>query len=658
MTLSPTRAFLVILALSFARAIARGQTPRQAGRGVVTSSRDVRAELATTLLNAGRFDEAATEYRRLLVADPHNRTYRLGLGRALAWGNHPREAERELVAARDRQNAVAIEPLLRSVRAAFDATATQAAGWLKESPHYLPYRVALARALAREDPWRATAQFDTLRMAAVAGAPDVPPELTLLREEIDAYLATGSRAPAIALLGVALDQAPADTAFRRSMAAALFGARMFGASRAEYDTLIAATPTANAYLGRAVVALAVHDTIAAQQDLERSVALTPSYDAYFLMASLAREHEDFLSARLLYDVAHRAAPNTPARRAVSAARAALARQDRPVIAFIPELNTDPGWSMTAQSAADNAHVSYVEVDARWYAPLRDGVVSDFGVGARRIAQSVALGPPAATGSDASLGIAGQFTLGRTMFGAGVHGGFVAHPGIATFGRGALSLAGWFDAWALALDVSRAPAYEALFTPTALALPGGETPALIANAAALSTGGPIGPLDAAAKWTRTWLSDGNMVKSIDADVRFPMSDVSPHLFAVYEGTLISSAAPTTLYWDPVHYLSNAAGPELAVHRAHGLSLSARVLAGYATASLRDTARTDVAAGPRGRRQSAPLAPLMRQSAIQLSTGSQVSYRAASWESFVDVTYSRTRAGSYQRLGANVAIRLLR
>src|SRR5580765_6722554 len=69
-------------------------------RGRVPSSQasaSVRAELATVLLQSGRYDEAAREFRTLLTRDPSSFEYRLGLAHALAWGNHPLEAEREVV---------------------------------------------------------------------------------------------------------------------------------------------------------------------------------------------------------------------------------------------------------------------------------------------------------------------------------------------------------------------------------------------------------------------------------------------------------------------------------------------------------------------------------------------------------------------------------
>src|SRR5689334_9817313 len=72
------------------------QQPRRTSRSS-SGSIGVRAELATVLLQSGRYDEAAREFRALLARDPNNFEYRLGLAHALAWGDRPRDAERELV---------------------------------------------------------------------------------------------------------------------------------------------------------------------------------------------------------------------------------------------------------------------------------------------------------------------------------------------------------------------------------------------------------------------------------------------------------------------------------------------------------------------------------------------------------------------------------
>ena len=223
MAIALARVYLMAAGLSLASAFASpAQRVSQSARPLAPSRREVRAELATTLLNASRFGEAAAEFRLLLADEPANHDYRLGLARALAWGDHPREAEHELTARARSSETSVIEPLLRSVRSAFDPTAAQAAVWVRESPAYLPYRIAFARALAVSDPRRSIAQFDTLRLAALAGNADAPPTATLLREQADAYLAFGARSSAMMVLGAGLSQAPADTGLRHALAGMLY----------------------------------------------------------------------------------------------------------------------------------------------------------------------------------------------------------------------------------------------------------------------------------------------------------------------------------------------------------------------------------------------------------------------------------------------------
>jgi hypothetical protein len=651
------------LAAAAALVVLCGRSPLAQGtsRGNVPA-REVRAELAATLLAANRFDQAASEYRRLVAAEPQNRAYRLGLARALAWGEHPREAERELLLARDRQNAAAVAQLLRSVRASIDPTAAEAERWMRESPGYAPYRLALARALAREDPRRAIAQFDTLRLLSLAGNADgaLPSAASLIREEADVYLALDARSSAITLLGAGLDQAPADTALRGALAAALFDAGAYDASRAEYDTLLATAPTAAAYVGRANVGFARFDTAAAQQDLVKSISAAPNYDAYYLLGGLARDRADFVNARLLYSAARRLATNDAKRREVSAASAELAREERPLVAFDANIADGQSWLMTSQASGDNAGVSFESMTARRGVELNDGLVGTVDVDAQRIAQRGFANAPASTGTGAVVGLSRQATAGRVTIEAGARAGFLAHPGIATFGVGSITGALWLDAWQLALDLSRAPAYESLFSVSALAAAGGEATALTANATTLSAGGPLGPVDAAAAWTRTQLSDGNLGTLFEGYGRVPLTGVSPHLFAVYEGNVQSFAAPSRLYWDPVHYVSNAIGPELATRHAHGISLSARVLAGLAHSEERDTtASAAPIMGQHGKPRPAPSdAALIERSAVQVSTAADLTYRAAWWELAADVEYGRSRAGEYQRTAAAVTLRILR
>lgn len=120
------------------------------GRPVPTAeSRLARAELASLLLNSGRYREAAREFAYLLGLDRGNVRYRLGLARALAWDGRHREAEHHLrILASIRPGDPEVDRMLRSVRANLRPSVAEAEAWVAERPDHSPYRLALARALA------------------------------------------------------------------------------------------------------------------------------------------------------------------------------------------------------------------------------------------------------------------------------------------------------------------------------------------------------------------------------------------------------------------------------------------------------------------------------------------------------------------------------
>lgn len=112
-------------------------------------SRTARVELASLLLNSGRYGEAAHEYAYLLNLYGDNYRYRLGLAKALAWDGRYRQAEHHLrVLSSIRPGDPEVAPLLRSVRTNLRPSVAEARRWVGERPGHVPYRLALARALA------------------------------------------------------------------------------------------------------------------------------------------------------------------------------------------------------------------------------------------------------------------------------------------------------------------------------------------------------------------------------------------------------------------------------------------------------------------------------------------------------------------------------
>lgn len=132
----------------------------------------IRAEMASVLLQSRRYDEAAREYSVLLAASPGNSAYRLNFARALLWGRRPREAEAQfrILIARN-GSTQQLEDMLLNARRQMEPSAGETAGWVRERPQSFEYRHLHARALAREQRHgEALAQYDAL----LASRPSAP----------------------------------------------------------------------------------------------------------------------------------------------------------------------------------------------------------------------------------------------------------------------------------------------------------------------------------------------------------------------------------------------------------------------------------------------------------------------------------------------------
>ena len=587
------------------------QQPRRTSRSS-SGTIAVRAELATVLLQSGRYDEAAREFRALLSRDPSNFEYRLGLAHALAWGDRPREAERELVQLiAKRPNALGLDSLLRNVREAYDPRAVEAAQWVAAEPTYAPYRVALARALARERLLSlAIAHYDTLLTRPGVGR--LPDRITLLRELAEVYVSAGNLA----------------------------------AARAQYDTLIQLSPSAALLRERAQLRLALGDRAGADSDLWASVRLQPSGEAYLLLGDLYRERGDYRGARSMY-VAARQGASAKVRLAVSGALAQLDREERPAM-LAPLVGDDPGWRLTEDAAADNLGVTYSALALRRTVAVAAATRFSLGAEWRQLAERTAARRLDATGVGANVGGWQEVAYGPALARLELQGGAVYHEqgGMLPVVRGALGL--WLYSWQLDLELERAPAYPSLFSAEALVpLDGGQP--LIERDAAVTLGGPIGPLDVGVGVQRSLLSDGNRRLTINSYLRYPLGG---NLYALYSGTGLGFAERSMVYWDPSQYSAQAVGMEYSVRRAQGFSFAARAMPSYATSEEAPIIPTDALGDPAFTR-----GPMMRHSALQLGASADIGYRMHGWEAAGAVSYGRGRAGDYQRFGASITIRLV-
>ena len=611
------------------RAEPRAEPPRGA--------RAVRAEYANVLLQAGRYREAAGEFRRLLEGAPNDFALRLGLARALAWGGRPRDAEPELRALLARRPRDAgLDSLLRSVRESYDPSAREAAAWVAERPGHVPYRMALARALVRERrAGAALAHYDTLWTLEGAG----PRRGELLREYADAHAAAGDRAAAVRFLQGVVAGAYGDTAARRALADAHVANRSPDLAIAQYDTLLQWQASAPLYLERGRLRAWRRDLDGAESDLRASLAIAPSVEAWVQLGDVERWRGDYGAARAAYASA---AALRPGDRGVARALGDLRREERPPIAFAPMQTDDPGWQLAGESVEDNTGFSYFTSGVRRGFDALLGTVASMGVEYRSLGDRDGRGRfvQRINGYVADVGISRTFTYGRI----GARGGLAMHDEVDAMPYGSASAMAWYGAWAVSGEVDAAPAYPSLLTmATLLPSDAGTGRPLVGRSATATVAGPIGAADLAVSAQRTRLDDDNLRTTLQGYARWGFA---PHLHAVYSASVIRFAERSVAYWDPPSYVAHAAGLELASRRPRGVSFALRALPGIARAEevLRDEELQEIGVRTRW--------------VPQFSGGGELSYRTQRWELAAGLAYGRGRSGDYERLDSNVQLRLLR
>lgn len=599
-------------------------------------ARAVRTEYANVLLQAGRYREAAGEFRRLLRTTPDDFTLRLGLARALAWGGEPREAEEELRAlAARRPRDAGIDSLLRAVRESYDPSSREATGWVAERPEHLPYRMALARALVRERRApQALAQYDTLWARAGTG----PRRGELLREIAGAYAAAGDRAGGVRFLEGVVAGATTDSSARRALADAYAADRRLGPAIAQYDTLLQWNASAALYLERGRLRAWHRDYAGAESDLRASLGMTPSVEAWVQLGDVLRWRGDYAGARAAYESAGALRPGDGA---VARALGDLLREERPPIAFAPLPVDDPGWQVGGESVEDNTGFSYFTSGVRRGVDTRWGAVASIGAEYRSLGERDTRGRfvRRVNGYAADVGLSRTFTHGRI----GARGGMAAHEGVSAVPYGSASAMVWYRAWALSGQVDAAPAYPSLLTmATLLSSDAGAGRPLSGQSLAATLAGPVGPADLAVSAQRTVLGDDNLRTTVQAYVRYQFR---PRWHAVYSASAVRFAERSLAYWDPLSNIAHAAGVELASRPPRGFTYALRVLPGIARAEEMQRSAELEDLGVRTR-----WVP-------QFTGGGEVSWRSRRWELAAGAAYGRGRAGDYERVDSNIQIRLL-
>jgi len=605
-------------------------------RDYLTFSSDpgVRGELAALLLDAGHYDDASREYGELLRLYPGFQAYRLGLARALVWGNHARDAETLLRSLRDASpDDTAIVSLVHSARESYEPSAALARQWLHEEPAYRPYRLGYARALvAEERPRDAAAQFDTL-IAADATLP-------LLREAAGIHATIGDSSGAASLWGRAASLAPSNDTIRLAYAQALQWSGDPSAAIEQYSVLIAHRPSAALLLARGQLYVWRGDNARGAADLRRSVELEPSYSAYALLGDVARWEGRFGEARSMYYRALAVAPNDPR---VTLALSELHRTEALYVASTGA--AAEGWTTTGTYAEDNVGFLFLAAGASAGVALDDETVVGVGLEQRRIAQRYA--------HARSRYIDGFAVDARARRQLGSHvalslyGGIARHAAVPDLGFGGVAAEWTRGRISASVSLGEGPVYGSLMSMATLAprvgSPGAAGGPVTGRTATASVSVPLGRASLTVTGERLELSDGNARSLLSAAVRVPLA---ANVAALYDGSLMGYTRTSDLYWDPHRYASQAIGVEVSGKPANGLTLSLRALPGIAVSE------EPVAASPSG----VPTAFLPSRRAFQLETGGEVDYHAGRWDAAAGAGYGRGRDGGYQTLNGSFRVRV--
>jgi len=592
--------------------------PDPAARGAA-----VRAELAAVLLEAGKYTEAAREYRRLVQANGRNFAYRLGLARALAWGERYRDAEKELrVLASQRPDDPDVEKLKELVRNSLAPTSTEARFWVLERPDYHPYRLSFARALLRERQTRPSLDQYEIVMA-------VAPSAALLREIGEAYASTGDLPGGIAYAQGTVLRAPADTGYRRALEDLLVSDRKYAEAVAQSDTIVMLARTPGTLTARARTHAARGDLGAAERDLRESIAIAPTAEAFVLLGDTYRWRGAFGRAREAYENAGKVKPDT----SLTAAFAQLARDERAVLALEPEPVASQDWQTAAEITSDNAGVQYSTLAFRRSFDLAGGFVGGAKVEGRQLRESNAPVTGTISGYAADLEVAREGTRGAVYGRAEMSAGLAIHPQAQAVATGSMVLTARYYAWSVSYDMSTRPAYPLLRTLASVVPLGVGTTPLRVMTRGGSLGGPLGRADIALGLRRGAITDGNRRTEFQGYGRLPLTST---LSAVYWGSALAFAEPSAQYWSPRNYLANSLGLELATRQLRGWSVIVRALPGVAST---DETPFSVSATPD---------TTSRRPRFQMNAGGELGYRHPRWESAIAfgwgkvATYTRTEA----------------
>ena len=602
------------------------------------ADRVLRREYAEALLWTGRYAPAAEQFARLVGADDSDRGARLGLARALAWSGRAADAEPYLARLwREEPTDTSLRTLLRATRANLVPSSATARDWIESDAGHWMYRLALARAYAREGRHAdAAAAFDLALADSVS--------VDLLSEAAGSRAAGGDSVGTAALLGRAVALAPRDAALRERYAQALAWSGARRAAITEYTTLIAASDDASLRLARGQLYLYLGDESSALADLERSVALAPSFDALAAIGDLYRWRGDHARSRAAYTRALALRPTDPR---VLAGLALIRAAERVALAENAS-GDEPGVSVTGSYAEDNAGFLMLRTRLAYGFLVGRGTSGSIGVEQRRISHRSPRDIERFVYGYSIGGALQHYFTNRVQLGAG--GGIARHALVRDMAFAHISATAPAGPVMFTLRASTGPAYPELWSLWTLVRGEAESQVEVrapmrARTVMASAAVPVGRATVEVGAERMMLGDGNTRTSMSVAVRQPVSRSFRMLYAA--GTLGWDGSSST-YWDPSNYTQHAVGVEYGRTVGSNLTVAARALAGVA----RSTERTILAPGAQ---------PIGSSWTPQFTTGVDATYRGKLFEVTAGGGYGRgaPREGGgpgYQSLNGTLRVRI--
>ena len=600
------------------------------------ADRALRREYAEALLWAGRYSPAAEQFARLVGADDSDRAARIGLARALAWSGRSAEAEPYLARLwREEPADTALRTLLRATRANLDPSSATALDWVHADATYWPYKLALARAYARESRHAdAAAAFDLALADSVS--------VDLLSEAAGARAAGGDSVGTAALLGRAVELMPRDAALRERYAQALAWSGARHAAITEYTRLIAAKDDASLRLARGQLYLYVGDESSALADLERSVALAPSFDALAAIGDLYRWRGDYTRSRAAYT---RALALRPGDTRVLAGLALIRSAERAAYAQ-SDAGDEPGVTVTGSYAEDNAGFLLLRTRLAYGFTAGRGTSGSFGVEQRRISHRSPRDVERYVYGYSIGGALQHYFSNRVQVGAGA--GVARHAIVRDMAFAHVSASAPVGPVIFTMRASTGPAYQELWSLWTLVRREPEVQAeraMRARSVMASATVPVGRATVEVGAERMMLGDGNARTSVNVAVRQP---VSRSLRVLYAAGSLGWNGSSSTYWDPSNYTQHAIGVEYGRTVGTKVTVAARALAGVA----RSTERTILAPGAQ---------PIGSSWAPQFTTGVDATYRGKLFEVTAGGGYGRGAprdggAPGYQSLNGTLRVRI--